>query len=61
MYGLFVANGSDGNFLSINSADNLLHLGSAFGGLGIALVTGRRGNVLDGSGRSVAAGSSAGR
>lgn len=57
VYGLFVANQSDGNFLSINTADNWLHLTSALAGLGIALVTGRRGNVLDASGRSVPAGS----
>lgn len=61
VYGLFVANQADGNFLSLNTADNGLHLASALAGLGIALVTSRRGNVLDSSGRSVRAGSSTGR
>lgn len=61
LYGLFVVNGRDGNFLSLNSADNVLHIVSALTGLGIALVTGRRGSVLDASGRSVSVGSSVGR
>jgi ABC-type transport system involved in multi-copper enzyme maturation permease subunit len=37
LYGLFVAGNSDINFLSINSADNVLHLVSAVAGLTIAL------------------------
>jgi hypothetical protein len=43
-YGLAVAGkeAEDGNFLSINSADNVLHLLSALAGLGIALYAGRR-------------------
>ena len=43
-YGLAVAGkeAEDGNFLSINAADNVLHLVSALAGLGIALYAGRR-------------------
>ena len=43
-YGLAVAGkeAEDGNFLSINAADNVLHLLSALAGLGIALYAGRR-------------------
>ena len=37
LYGLFAAGNSDINFLSINGADNVLHLVSALAGLGIAL------------------------
>jgi Domain of unknown function (DUF4383) len=37
IYGLFAAGNSDINFLSINSADNVLHLLSAAAGLAIAL------------------------
>lgn len=43
-YGLAVAGNeaSDGNFLSINGADNILHLASALLGLAIALAGSRR-------------------
>ena len=37
VYGLFAAGNSDINFLSINGADNVLHLVSALAGLAIAL------------------------
>ena len=37
LYGLFAAGNDDINFLSINGADNVLHLLSAVGGLAIAL------------------------
>jgi ABC-type transport system involved in multi-copper enzyme maturation permease subunit len=37
IYGLFAAGNSDLNFLSLNSADNVLHLLSAAAGLAIAL------------------------
>jgi hypothetical protein len=37
IYGLFAAGNSDINFLSLNSADNVLHLLSAAAGLAIAL------------------------
>jgi hypothetical protein len=37
VYGLFAAGNSDINFLSINGADNGLHLASALAGLAIAL------------------------
>jgi ABC-type transport system involved in multi-copper enzyme maturation permease subunit len=37
LYGLFAAGNSDINFLSINGADNVLHLLSAAAGLAIAL------------------------
>jgi Domain of unknown function (DUF4383) len=37
IYGLFAAGNSDINFLSINGADNVLHLVSALAGLAIAL------------------------
>lgn len=43
-YGLAVAGKSaeEGNFLSINAADNVLHLVSALAGLAIGLTAGRR-------------------
>ena len=37
IYGLFAAGNSDINFLSLNGADNVLHLLSALAGLAIAL------------------------
>ncbi len=37
LYGLFAAGNSDINFLSINGADNVLHLVSALAGVAIAL------------------------
>jgi ABC-type transport system involved in multi-copper enzyme maturation permease subunit len=37
IYGLFAAGNSDINFLSINGADNILHLVSALAGVAIAL------------------------
>jgi hypothetical protein len=37
LYGLFAAGNSDINFLSLNGADNVLHLVSAAAGLAIAL------------------------
>ena len=40
-YGLAVAGQEDGNFLSINGADNGLHLVSALAGLAIALAGSR--------------------
>jgi Domain of unknown function (DUF4383) len=42
VYGLFAAGNSDVNFLSINGADNVLHLVSAAAGLAIALWPARR-------------------
>jgi Domain of unknown function (DUF4383) len=42
LYGLFAAGNSDINFLSINGADNGLHLVSALAGLAIALWPARR-------------------
>jgi ABC-type transport system involved in multi-copper enzyme maturation permease subunit len=42
IYGLFAAGNSDINFLSINGADNGLHLVSAIAGLAIALWPARR-------------------
>jgi Domain of unknown function (DUF4383) len=42
IYGLFAAGNSDINFLSINGADNGLHLVSALAGLAIALWPARR-------------------
>jgi ABC-type transport system involved in multi-copper enzyme maturation permease subunit len=42
LYGLFAAGNSDLNFLSINGADNVLHLVSALAGVAIALWPGRR-------------------
>ncbi|HEV8649233.1 MAG TPA: DUF4383 domain-containing protein [Actinomycetes bacterium] len=42
LYGLFAAGNSDINFLSINGADNGLHLVSAVAGLAIALLPARR-------------------
>jgi Domain of unknown function (DUF4383) len=51
LYGLFAAGNSDINFLSINGADNGLHLVSAVAGLAIALWpaqrTARRGGLAD--------------
>jgi Domain of unknown function (DUF4383) len=37
IYGLFAAGNSDINFLSLNGADNILHLVSALAGVAIAL------------------------
>jgi hypothetical protein len=37
VYGLFAAGNSDINFLSLNGADNILHLVSALAGVAIAL------------------------
>jgi Domain of unknown function (DUF4383) len=42
VYGLVAAGNSDINFLSINGADNGLHLASALAGLAIALLPARR-------------------
>ena len=42
IYGLFAADNSDINFLSLNGADNGLHLVSAAAGLAIALWPARR-------------------
>ena len=42
LYGLFAAGNSDVNFLSINGADNGLHLVSALAGVAIALWPARR-------------------
>ena len=42
LYGLFAAGNSDINFLSLNGADNGLHLVSAVAGLAIALWPARR-------------------
>ena len=42
LYGLFAAGNSDINFLSINGADNGLHLVSAIAGVAIALWPARR-------------------
>ena len=42
IYGLFVAGQEEGNFLSINTADNWLHAASILGGLVIALLPVRR-------------------
>jgi Domain of unknown function (DUF4383) len=51
IYGLFAAGNSDINFLSLNGADNGLHLVSAAAGLAIALWpaerTARRGGLAD--------------
>jgi ABC-type transport system involved in multi-copper enzyme maturation permease subunit len=51
IYGLFAAGNRDINFLSINGADNILHLVSAAAGLAIALWpaprTARRGGLAD--------------
>jgi hypothetical protein len=51
IYGLFAAGNSDINFLSLNGADNGLHLVSAIAGLAIALWpaerTARRGDLAD--------------
>lgn len=38
LYGLFVVDNADANFLNINWADNWLHLASVIGGLLIALL-----------------------
>jgi hypothetical protein len=45
LYGLFAAGNSDINFLSLNGADNGLHLVSALAGLAIALWPARRGTL----------------
>ena len=50
IYGLFAAGNSDLNFLSINGADNILHLVSALAGVAIALwpaTRTARGNIAD--------------
>ena len=51
LYGLFAAGNRDINFLSLNGADNVLHLVSAAAGLAIALWpaqrTARRGGLAD--------------
>jgi hypothetical protein len=51
IYGLFAAGNSDINFLSLNGADNVLHLVSAAAGLAIALWpaerTARRSGLAD--------------
>ena len=50
IYGLFAAGNRDLNFLSINSADNILHLVSALAGVAIALWPAQRtarGNIAD--------------
>jgi hypothetical protein len=51
IYGLFAAGNRDINFLSLNGADNGLHLVSALAGLAIALWpaprTARRGGLAD--------------
>jgi Domain of unknown function (DUF4383) len=52
IYGLFAAGNSDINFLSINGADNGLHLISAVVGLGIALWPADRTARADTGGRS---------
>ncbi len=41
LYGLFAVGNSDINFLSLNAADNVLHLVSAIAGVAIALWPGR--------------------
>jgi hypothetical protein len=52
LYGLFAAGNSDINFLSLNGADNGLHLVSAVAGVAIALwpvdrTVPRQGGVAD--------------
>jgi ABC-type transport system involved in multi-copper enzyme maturation permease subunit len=50
IYGLFAAGNSDINFLSLNGADNILHLVSALAGVAIALWPAERtarGNIAD--------------
>lgn len=42
VYGLFAVDNRDINFLSLNTADNWFHLGSALVGLVIAVLPGRR-------------------
>ena len=42
VYGLFAVENRDINFLSLNTADNWFHLGSALVGLVIAVLPGRR-------------------
>lgn len=42
VYGLFAVENEDINFLSLNTADNWFHLGSALVGLVIAVLPGRR-------------------
>jgi ABC-type transport system involved in multi-copper enzyme maturation permease subunit len=50
IYGLFAAGNRDINFLSLNGADNILHLVSALAGVAIALWPAERtarGNIAD--------------
>jgi ABC-type transport system involved in multi-copper enzyme maturation permease subunit len=50
IYGLFAAGNRDINFLSLNGADNILHLVSAIAGVAIALWPAERtarGNIAD--------------
>jgi ABC-type transport system involved in multi-copper enzyme maturation permease subunit len=50
LYGLFAAGNRDINFLSLNGADNILHLVSALAGVAIALWPAERtarGNIAD--------------
>jgi uncharacterized membrane protein YuzA (DUF378 family) len=50
IYGLFAADNRDINFLSLNGADNILHLVSALAGVAIALWPAERtarGNIAD--------------
>jgi ABC-type transport system involved in multi-copper enzyme maturation permease subunit len=50
IYGLFAAGNRDINFLSLNGADNILHLVSALAGVAIALwpaTRTARGNIAD--------------
>ncbi len=42
MYGLFAVDNADINVLSMNTADNWFHLGSALTGLVIAVLPARR-------------------
>ena len=52
-YGLYAANRTDqSNFLSLNMADNWLHLASALAGLAIALWPVRTGSALGGGDRT---------
>ena len=50
IYGLFAAGNRDINFLSLNSADNILHLVSALAGVAIALWPAER--TVPGQGRA---------
>lgn len=49
-YGLAVADQREGNILSLNTADNFLHLASALIGLAIALTAGKRIAATTGTG-----------